>query len=67
VTASTRFAHPGPIQVVHRDHTRVTAYTVAAIALGLGFLTLLVVLIVRIRRLRSVKPDTTPPSLSRTA
>jgi type VII secretion-associated serine protease mycosin len=65
VAAGARFAQPGPIQVVHRDHTRITGYTVAAIVFGLGFLVLLVVLIVRIRRLRSVKPDTTPPSLSK--
>jgi type VII secretion-associated serine protease mycosin len=67
VAATGRFAHPGPIQVVHRDHTRVAAYTVAAIVLSLGFLVLLVVLIVRIRRLRSRETDTTQPSLSRTA
>lgn len=52
VAARARFAHPGPIQVVHRDQARITAYTVAAIVLGLGFLALLVVLIVRIRRFR---------------
>jgi type VII secretion-associated serine protease mycosin len=52
VAASTRFAHPGPIQVIHRDHTRITVYTMAAVVLGLGFLALLAVLAVRIRRVR---------------
>ncbi|HEY2522159.1 MAG TPA: S8 family serine peptidase [Streptosporangiaceae bacterium] len=52
VAASARFAHPGPIQVVHRDHTLVTAYTVAAIVLFLVFLALLVVLVARVGRLR---------------
>jgi type VII secretion-associated serine protease mycosin len=53
--ASTRFAHPGPIQVVHRDHTRITSYTVAAIVLFLGFLGLAAVLVARVRRLRRAR------------
>jgi type VII secretion-associated serine protease mycosin len=65
VASGARFAYPGPIQVVHRDHARITGYTVAAIVLALAVLALLVVLIVRIRRLRFVTPDTTPPSLSK--
>jgi subtilisin family serine protease len=65
VAASARFAHPGPIQVVHRDHTRITAYTVAAIVFALGFLAWLVVLAVRIRRLRTRERNATQPSLSK--
>ena len=67
LAASARFARPGPIQVVHRDHTRITGYTVAAVVLGLGFLALLVVLVVRVRRLRTREPGTTQPSSSKTA
>jgi type VII secretion-associated serine protease mycosin len=59
VAAGARFAHPGPIQVVHRDQARITGYTVAAILLGVAFLALLVVIVVRTlrgRRLRGGPP-----------
>jgi type VII secretion-associated serine protease mycosin len=55
LAASAPFAHPGPIQVVHRDGARITGYTVAAIVLVLAFLALLVVLAVRIRRPRRLR------------
>jgi type VII secretion-associated serine protease mycosin len=65
--ASARFAHPGPIQVVPRDGARIGGYTAAAAVLILAFVTLIVVLAVRIRRLRrpqSHLSDKTQPSLS---
>ncbi|HWG14160.1 MAG TPA: S8 family serine peptidase [Streptosporangiaceae bacterium] len=52
LAASAQFAHPGPIQVVHRDGARITVYSVAAVVLALAFLALLMVLAVRIRRLQ---------------
>jgi type VII secretion-associated serine protease mycosin len=52
LAASARFAHPGPIQVVHRDVARIIGYAVAATVLVLAFLALIAVLAVRIRRRR---------------
>jgi subtilisin family serine protease len=63
LAASARFAHPGPIQVVHRDGARIIGYTAAAAVLILACLTLLVVLATRIRRLRRLRarPSGSPP------
>jgi hypothetical protein len=52
LAASAQFAHPGPIQVVHRDVARITGYAVAAAVFILAFLALTTVLAVRIRRRR---------------
>jgi len=67
LAASAQFAHPGPIQVVHRDTARIIGYTVAAAVLALGFLALLVVLavlLVRRRRARSSRPFRGEPAAS---
>ncbi|HEY0718350.1 MAG TPA: S8 family serine peptidase, partial [Streptosporangiaceae bacterium] len=63
LAASAPFAHPGPIQVVHRDGARITGYTVAAVVLVLASLALLTVLAVRFRRHRVRPPGTAQPSL----
>jgi type VII secretion-associated serine protease mycosin len=44
---------PGPIQVVHRDYTKIVALGVVALAAALGFLLALVLLVLQLRRGRA--------------
>ncbi len=52
LAAGAQFAHPGPIQVVHRDVAAIIGYTAAAAVSVLVFLALTAVLAVRIGRRR---------------
>jgi subtilisin family serine protease len=52
LAAGAQFAHPGPIQVVHRDVAAIIDYALAAAVFILAFLVLTAVLTVRIRRRR---------------
>lgn len=55
LAAGARFAHPGPIQVVHRDGPAIAGWIAAGAGLVLAFLALLGVLAVRIGRLRRLR------------
>ena len=59
LAAGARFAHPGPIQVVHRAAVHIAAWTVAGVVLVLAFLALLAMLAARIRRPRRLRAQ--PP------
>jgi type VII secretion-associated serine protease mycosin len=52
LAASAQFAHPGPIQVVHRDVAAIIGYAAAAAVSVLAFLALTALLAVRIGRRR---------------
>lgn len=55
LTASAHFGGgpPGPIQVVHRDHTKIVALGAVALVAALGFLVALVLLVLQLRRGRA--------------
>jgi type VII secretion-associated serine protease mycosin len=54
LAASAHFgAPPGPIQVVHRDHTKIVAFGTVALVAALGFLLALVLLVLQLRRGRA--------------